>query len=274
MNRLPSEWRRLYAPTAPGPGPGPGPGPDAATQADPIDGTNLVDAQGRVRALVLQLGRPADWSALSRVWQGVQLDLAWPAPAIAVSGKDGYQLWFSLAQAVPVAQARTVLTAVQARYLGDVAPARVDLWPVTDANVPQGGRHAPVIPAEPDRPEHWSAFVAPDLAPIFNDTPWLDLPPNLEGQAELLSRLVSISFTEWEMAQAQLGVTMVAQPTTPTTASPQRSAPATPATTERTPAVSQSDPRRFLLDVMNNEAIEMPLRIEAAKALLPFVPPN
>jgi hypothetical protein len=135
MNRLPSEWRRLYAPTAPG--------PDAVAQADPIDGTHLVDAQGRVRALVLQLGRPADWSALSRVWQGVQLDLAWPAPAIAVSGKDGYQLWFSLAQAVPVAQARTVLTAVQARYLGDVAPARVDLWPVTDANVPQGGATRP-----------------------------------------------------------------------------------------------------------------------------------
>ena len=46
-----------------------------------------------------------------------------------------------------------------------------------------------MIPAEPDRPEHWSAFVAPDLAHIFNDTPWLDLPPNLEGQAELLARL-------------------------------------------------------------------------------------
>ena len=115
------------------------------------------------------------------------------------------------------------------------------------AHAPQGVRHAAVIPAEPDRPEHWSAFVAPDLAPIFNDTPWLDLPPNLEGQAELLARLVSISPDEWEVAQAQLGVTMVAQPTTPTAASPQRSAPATPATTERAPAVSQSDPRRFLL---------------------------
>ena len=103
MNRLPSEWRRLYAPTVPG--------SDATAQADLIDGTQLVDAQGRVRALVLQLGRPADWRALSRLWQGVQLDLAWPAPAIAVSGKDGHQLWFSLAQPVPVAQARALLTA-------------------------------------------------------------------------------------------------------------------------------------------------------------------
>ena len=262
MNRLPSEWRRLYAPTVPG--------SDATAQADLIDGTQLVDAQGRVRALVLQLGRPADWRALSRLWQGVQLDLAWPAPAIAVSGKDGHQLWFSLAQPVPVAQARALLTALQARYLGDVAAARVDLWPMTDASAPQGVRHAAVIPAEPDRPEHWSAFVAPDLAPIFNDTPWLDLPPNLEGQAELLARLVSISPDEWEVAQAQLGVTTAAPPTAMPAAPPEHSNPATPAEPQHSPTGPHTDPRRFLLDVMNNEALEMHLRIEAAKALLPL----
>ena len=32
----------------------------------------------------------------------------------------------------------------------------------------------------------------------------------------------------------------------------------------------EADPRRFLLEVMNNEALEMHLRIEAAKALLPL----
>lgn len=265
MNRLPSEWRRLYAPTVPG--------SDATAQADLIDGTQLVDAQDSVRALVLQLGRPADWRALSRLWQGVQLDLAWPAPAIAVSGKDGHQLWFSLAQPVPVAQARALLTALQARYLGDVAAARVELWPVTDASAPQGVRHAAVIPAEPDRPEHWSAFVAPDLAPIFNDTPWLDLPPNLEGQADLLSRLASISPTEWQEAQTLLGVTTPALPTTPTATAPEHRALATPIEPKHAPTGPHTDPRRFLLDVMNNEAIEMHLRIEAAKALLPFAPP-
>lgn len=270
MNRLQSEWRRLYAPT----GTVRPDSPDVvAPQAHPIDGIDLVDTQGRVRALVLQLARPADWSALSRVWQGVQLDLGWPAPAIAVSGTDGYQLWFSLTQAVPVAQARAVLTALQARYLGDIAPARVDLWPMPDARAPQGVQHARPIPAEPDRPEQWSAFVAPDLAPVFNDTPWLDLPPNLEGQAELLARLLSISLTEWEAAQAQLGVTAAALQTRPT-AAPQHSAPATPVATGHSPTGSQTDPRRFLLDVMNNETLDMPLRIEAAKALLPWVPPN
>lgn len=261
MNRLSYEWQRLYAPA-------PTVGAEATTPADPIDEIHLVDTQGRVRALALQLGRPADWSALSRVWQGVQLDLGWPAPAIAVSGTDGYLLWFSLTQAVPVAQARAVLAALQARYLGDIAAARVDLWPVPDASAPQGVRHARPIPAEPERPEQWSAFVAPDLAPVFNDTPWLDLPASLEGQADLLSHLASISPTEWEMGQMQLGVTTAA------TAPPEPSAPAVPLTAERAPTRPQTDPHRFLLDVMNNEAIEMSLRIEAAKALLPFVTPH
>lgn len=270
MNRLQSEWRRLYAPT----GTARPDSPDAAPQSHPIDGIDLVDAPGRVRALVLQLARPADWSALSRVWQGVQVDLGWPAPAIAVSGTDGYQLWFSLTQAVPVAQARAVLDALQIRYLGDIAAARVDQWPVPDASAPQGVQHARPVPAEPERPEQWSAFVAPDLAPVFNGTPWLDLPPNLEGQADLLSRLASISPTEWDGAQALLGVTTPALSTTSTAAAPEHHAPVTSAATGYSPSSPQTDPRRFLLDVMNNETIEMHLRIEAAKAMLPFAPPH
>jgi hypothetical protein len=36
------------------------------------------------------------------------------------------------------------------------------------------------------------------------------------------------------------------------------------------PADAWLAPKRFLLDVMNNEALELALRIEAAKALLPY----
>ena len=31
------------------------------------------------------------------------------------------------------------------------------------------------------------------------------------------------------------------------------------------------DPKRFLLDVMNNDTVSLGLRIEAAKALLPYL---
>ena len=54
--------------------------------------------------MVLELTGPADWDVLSAVWRGVQADLELPAPAIAVSGTDGLQLWFSLEAPVPAAQ--------------------------------------------------------------------------------------------------------------------------------------------------------------------------
>ena len=65
MSRLPQEWQRLYAVSAPSTG----------DTASPL----LADAQGRVRAAVVELARPADWAALSAVWQGVQADLGLPA---------------------------------------------------------------------------------------------------------------------------------------------------------------------------------------------------
>lgn len=243
MSRLLSEWQRLYAC-----------GQDAGA----------IDDRGQARALVLQLARPADWRALSRVWQGVQADLALPAPAIAVNGRDGYQLWFSLAQAVPAAQANAFLADLQARYLTEVAPERVSLWPVADAQAPHGWRHADPLPAQdgqPVLPDQWSAFVAPDLAPVFNDTPWLDIPPNLEGQADQLSRMNCVSAEAWAAACAQLRPASVSD--VPVLAD---------VAAAHAPMGPHTDPCQFLLAVMNDEAIAMALRIEAAKALLPFTP--
>ena len=78
MNRLDTEHQRLFA-------------------SDP-DAT----AEGRLRHLVLALSGPADWAPLSAVWRGVQADLDLPAPAIAVNGVDAFELWFSLADPVPI----------------------------------------------------------------------------------------------------------------------------------------------------------------------------
>ena len=260
MTRLQSEWHRLYVPLGT---------PATADRAD------LIGPHGEVRALVMEVSHPADWSVLSKVWQGVQADWAWPAPGIAVSGHDGYQLWFSLAQAVPVAQGRAWLSALQKHYLGDVPAARVHLWPLPDALAPRGVRHALPIPTEPTTPGQWSAFVAPDLAPVFVDTPWLDIPPSPEGQADLLSRLVSISGAEWAAAQERLAAPA---PTTATTATPANvwtpttgSTATAAATASATATIGATrDPYRFLLAVMNNDEIDLHLRIEATKALLPF----
>jgi len=87
--------------------------------------------------------------------------------------------------------------------------------------------------------------VAPDLAPVFAEEPWLDTPPGEEGQADLLARLQSIK------SAALPG-------------------PAAAAAAGATPApATNSDPKRFLLEVMNDASVPLALRIEAAKALLP-----
>ncbi len=92
---------------------------------------------------------------------------------------------------------------------------------------------------------------------MFADEPWLDVAPNPDGQAQLLAPLKSISPVEFELALQRLKSAAV--PTTPGRAS------------SPTAQVAASlDPKRFLLDVMNNDSLELALRIEAAKALLPY----
>lgn len=234
MDRLNSEWRRLYA-------------------AD--DSGSLVDGDGRVRALVLDVGRPADWSLLSAVWRGVQSDLGWPAPGIAVNGRDGYQLWFSLREPVPAHEAQAALRALAQRFLPGLAPARVRAWPQAgDGRV----AHADRVPRAMPDGERWSAFVAPDLAAVFGEDAALDLPPGDDAQADLLARLAGVAPTQWAMLkQAPPPVAGTVPPATGA------SAPETPPT-----APATQSPGQFLMGVMNDPAVDMALRIEAAKALL------
>lgn len=231
MSRLPTQLHRLY---------GVGDRPTVAVEqgTQPI---TLIDELGQVRAAVLTLGQPADWSLLSLVWRGVQADLGLPPPAIAVNGKDAYQLWFSLQTPVHASRAAAFMEALRARYLPEVPPHRVHIT-LAEAQLPP-------MQVQDDQ---WAAFLAPDLAPVFSDTPWLDLAPNQEGQAELLSKVASVTSSDLDAAMHRL---MGAQQG------------------EAAQKVSNGDsPRQFLLNVMNNEAVALHLRIEAAKALLPFEP--
>jgi hypothetical protein len=268
MTRLDAEHHRLYRVSAPA---------SSSGEAD------------SVRAAVLTLSSPADWSLLSLLWRGVQTDLGLPAPAIAVSGRDGYQLWFSFANALPATQAQELLRALQARYLGEVAPRRISTLP---ASATHELELPPLQTSHEVSDERWSAFVAPDLAPVFADTPWLDTPPSPEGQADLLSRLRSISADEWQVARTELGLndrpeTAPAAPAAqaaqgpaaqPQTAAPgphlaeQAARPGEPvsavAASPLHPEVGPTDPRAFLQTLMNDPSVALALRIEAAKALL------
>lgn len=257
MNRLQSELRRLYLPRSAA-----DPGTDAVA-------SDLIDAEGRVRAMVLELARPSNWELLATVWRGVQTDLELPAPAIAVSGTDGFQLWFSLSEPLSVAHAHAFLASLRSRFLPDVAAARVGLLPVVNISAPHQALHAQLVPALQEPTGNWSAFVAPDLAPVFAETPWLDILPGSDGQADLLSRLESIKPAALDAAVERLRPALV-QPTAPT---PAPEAAATSANlTQGLPLASVGSlaAKRFLLQVMNDDTVSLALRIEAAKALLPY----
>ena len=257
MNRLQLELHRLFAVQA----------SDAPTDAAQRPG---VDVAAPVRALVLQVSKPADWGLLSPVWQGVQADGGLPAPAIAVAGPDGYQLWFSVATAVSATTGRAFLEALRLRYLPEVPTARVGLRlgivPAADGVLPPETRHAAAVPALLSPGGPWSAFVSADLAPVFADEPWLDAPPADAGQAELLSRLSSMPLADFERVLGSLSAAAPAPALAPDPVDQGR-----PATAAAVPAGTGLDPRAFLLGVMNDPGVALALRIEAAKALLPFV---
>lgn len=247
MSRLPAEHRRLFAA-----------GPSG----------QLPAADPAVRALVLALHSPADWSALAPLWRGVQADFDWPEPAIAVNGSDAFELWFALAEPLPRAEAAQLLAQLQRRYLPDVRADRVRAWPsATDAKAPP-----PACPPFAAGPERWAAFVTSDLPAVFGDDPALDFEPGADAQADLLARLRPITATPLRRARAVLmPADKPAAPATPTpTAQP---APAPSVTTAASSTITSTtgrhdDPRAFLLSVMNDPTAPLALRIEAAKGLL------
>lgn len=253
MNRLQSELRRLYLPSGATPPQG-----DAAELP-------MIGSEGELRCAVLELARPPDWPALAAVWQGVQADLGLPAPAIAINGLDGYQLWFSWTQPLPLEQAQAFLLALCTRYLPGVPARRLRLLPQPAQGVPQ-------VPALRPDVGLWSAFVAPDLAAVFGDEPAIDLPPGPDAQADLLARLSSIRPSDMLQAWERLQPLPASQATEAPSAPPAPSAlapfaPAAPTHITEGPGPGLS-PQAFLRAVMDDPSVPLALRIEAAKALL------
>ena len=223
MNRRETEQHRLYGP---------------------------ADAR---RALVLEVRRPAGWDALAAAWQAVQDDWGWPAPAIAVNGRDGFQLWFALAQTVSADEARACVQLLVSRHLAGLPGHCVGAWSACETGA------VPALPPALVQADQWSAFLTPGLAAVFADSPWLDIAPSDDGQADLLASLRPISPAEWVRARDAWQPAAPVNANTPTQALADAQADAAPA---------GPSPRQFLLQVMHDGAAPLALRVEAAKALL------
>lgn len=239
--RLAAEWTRLF-----GAGPASSPGAAGAGEAASVARLEVAGSGG--------------WARLAELWRGVQSDLDWPAPAIAVAGRDAWQLWFFLAEPVAADRFEAVLRAAADRWLTGPAAHRWSL----DLGVP------PSLPpaCQPDR--RWSAWVSPDLAPVFGDEPWLDEAPNPDAQAELLSRVRPIPSSAWSRAVGALcGGTGGAPARAPGAVEPASiSAGSSPPADDGAGPAAASRARAFLLRVMDDASLDWAHRIAAARALL------
>ncbi len=251
MTRLHAELRRLYL--------CPPQSPSAAGATSP--------AGDLTRALVLDVGGPPSWPHLARVWQAVQDEWGLPAPAIAINGKDGHQLWFSLSAPVSRQHGHAWLKGLQQRWLADLDPRRVRL--LTDSAANEGDLPVP----RSTGPERWSTYVVPGLAPLFADDPWLDTEPNPDAQADLLARVASIDLDDFRRTRSEPAAPMAPNGLDPLAPSPDTSpapppdapAPVTPLHRVNTPT---DDPRTFLRQVMNDAEAPLAVRVEAARVLL------
>ncbi|GAB2181210.1 hypothetical protein DLREEDagrD3_14330 [Denitratisoma sp. agr-D3] len=223
----------------------------------------LVNAQGQVRTLVMTLHRNQDWPAIAALYAGLEQDLDLPLPALAVLADGGFQLWFSLAEPVPVASGHALLAGLQRRYLAHIPAERLD-WQPTAADPTPTLR---LVPHRLGTEERWSAFIDPSLGAMFATEAGLDVPPNLEGQANILARCQAIKLADLARALGQL-----APPDESPSSAPTAAPMPNPAASQRLPDLGGpfTDPKSFLLALMNCPDASAELRVQAATALLPY----
>ncbi len=234
---------------------------------------HLTSPEGYARALVIEFARSSHWPQAAALCQALTEELELPAPAVAVGGPAGYQLWLSLAEPQPVAVVQDFLQALVQKYLADVPAAARRCYP-------DDGDDCPRLPPARLANEGWSAFIDPTMGAMFADETWLPMAPNADKQADMLAALKSISTTDFQRALAQLQAESaaavanepLAEPPAQPITKPFSTAPAATAASLAAPSLGSqfSDPRDFLLAVMNDAGASTEQRIEAAKALLPY----
>lgn len=160
---------------------------------------SLVTDNGLTRAMVIAFRKMADseeaqhWTLLCAAANALQVQLGLPAPAVSISGADGYGLWLSLEVPAPTAQIQKFLELLRkacfpsVELRPDAASAPVELPPCLHASTGK-----------------WAAFIHPGLGASFADEAGLEMAPPFAGQAALLESLQSISEAQFLRAMKLL----------------------------------------------------------------------
>lgn len=257
MNKLESELQRLYC--LPGQE---WPSSKSVTDKPLID---LITATGLVRCLVISVENGSAWAQVATLFQGVQDELNLPAPAISVSVEDGYQIWFSLAEPVALQLARDFMKGICHKYLAETKTAKMKHRPGMADDL----SFVPQIPARQASSDRWSAYIDPTMGSMFVEETWLEMPPNLDKQAGMLAGLKSITTEDFDLALSTLQ-TMHETETSPPAENTELRQLQQRSKTTLGLGNNFSNPKSFLLAVMNDPAASAEQRIQAAIALLPL----
>jgi len=232
----------------------------------------LVGPDGMVRSMAASFEKAADWEEVAKLYQAIQDDLELPAPAISISGHGGYTLWFSLTEAVAAPLVAAFLEALRLKYLAEMPLSRLTFLPAA-----KGPNLLRLVPALDETTGKWSAFIDPSMGGMFIDEPGLEMAPNMDRQADMLGRLESIKPPELLRAVEVMqtsdnadGIGTEAQPTPGASIGDKQPARQGATSTGLASGKYYTDPRKFLLAVMNDASAGTRQRIKAAKALLPY----
>ena len=188
MKKLIAELQRLFfLPGQPGDG-------ASLTLADgriPV-ALDLVSDEGMARVMVVDFCRAADWPKVAELCLALQTDLDLPAPAVSVSGSQGFSLWLSLVEPVPVAQLEVFLQLLRLRYLAEIPLDRLNLLPNPAAATIGIAATINLPPGLNKTNGMWSAFIDPAHGANFTDEPWLEMAPPMDKQAARLAEVESI----------------------------------------------------------------------------------
>lgn len=190
MQRLIGELRRLYL-------------PDDSLALEALQSNvtgvatmpvRLWTADGHTRTLVIAFDRQSSgdqaqhWDHLCLVANALQVELGLPAPAVSISGADGFRLWLSFASPMPVASIEQFWGLLRKAYFPDMPLSPDPLAPIE------------LPPCLHQPTGRWAAFINPGLGASFADEAGLEMAPPFGGQSALLEGLQSITEAQFQHA--------------------------------------------------------------------------
>lgn len=203
-----------------------------------VDGRWSLERSGSTKTLLISVAAEERNALIEMLNQFAEDDL--PIPLVSIGPSHGFTLWVVQKNPISTTEAIELVDGLRNRYLSLLRQESVMLHTGQVDCVPQSVDG-----------QRWSAFIDPTMISMFMDEPWLAFPPNLDQQAQLVSRVQPVAGDALRrvLFKDKTGFVEIAS------------------TSDKSPQ-EQISPKDFLLGVMNNASLPMADRIAAASALL------